>query len=112
MFTIKHVDSRFNEFAIEAGSYSVELGSGDPRGPGYQPFRFMTYDNKYRDESYTGLWVGEHHDQRSPVTDTIYVMNRYGATVGVYHFHAPQGVECVSAQADPAFVAAARAQAA
>ena len=94
MFTIKHVDSRFNEFAIEAESYSVELGSGDPRGPGYQPFRLMTYDNKYRDNNYTGLWVGDHCDYRAPETDTIYVMNRYGSTIATYHFCAPSLGQC------------------
>lgn len=80
MFTIKHVDSSFNEFAIEAESFEARL---DP-----DCFRFMAYDQKYRDGAYTGLWAGEAHDYKTPDTDTIYVMNSKGATVAVYHFMA------------------------
>ena len=90
MFTIKHVDSHFNEFAMEAESYSVDLGRHPMHELGYEPMRIMTYDSKWRDNNYTGLWVGDHCDYKTPETDTIYVMNRNGATVAVYHFLAPK----------------------
>ena len=110
MFTIKHVDSYFNEFAIEAESYSVELGSGNAGGPGIPKFRFLTYDTKWRDNNYTGMWAGDPCDYKTPDTDTIYVMNRNGATVAVYHFYAPRSAE--NPTQDEPHLAAAQMQAA
>ena len=80
MFTIKHVDSRGNEFAIEAKSYEVQFDHQADL------VRIMTYDTAYRDGCYTGLWAGTPHDHAGPDTDTIYVMNRAGATVARHHF--------------------------
>ncbi len=88
MFTIKHIDRLFNEFAIEAESYEVQFDNAA------NLVRFMTYDKPYRDGSYTGLWAGVPHDHGGPDIDTIYVMNSRGATVAKHHFDAG----CLSGQ--------------
>ena len=82
MFTVKHVDSKGNEFAIEAKSFEVTTDGG--------LFRLMTYDEPYRGGSYKGLWVGKGHEIGLPETDAIYVMNRFGSTIAKYHFCAEQ----------------------
>ena len=84
MFTLKHVDSLFNEFAIEAESYEVALDNAA------NLIRIMSYDTKYRDGNYTGLWVGTPCDYGGPDTDTVYIMNRHGSTIAKHHFHAPR----------------------
>jgi hypothetical protein len=96
MFTIKHVDSRFNEFAIEAQSYSHTVGHGQAV--------FSAYAGPHRDGECLGIWTGEPYDYKTPDSDAIYVMNRYGATVATYHFYAP----CAGASLiDPASLQAA-----
>lgn len=112
MFTVKHVAPNGDEFAIEAESYEVQW---DHQA---DIVRVMTYDQKHRDGNYTGLWVGvpaRSGNRMVPdfATHTIYVMNRYGATVSTV-LYADQQAACgigepavdASYQADPSLLAA------
>jgi hypothetical protein len=80
MFTIKHVDHLFNEFCIEAVSFSRAVGHGQAV--------FAAYATPHREGECVGIWSGAPYDSKTPDTDTIYVMNRHGSTVAVYHFDA------------------------
>ena len=92
MFTIKHVDSLGNEFAIEAESYEVAFEHQS------NFVRIVTYDNKFRDGCYTGLWAGIPHDNGGPDVETIYVMNSRGSTIATHHFKAEELTAQASAQ--------------
>lgn len=79
MFTVKHVKANGEEFIVECASFFAD------RVEGSMTHRFRTFDTPYVSMDYTGLWLGE------PMTDsidceTIYVMNRYGATVATHKF--------------------------
>lgn len=80
MFTIKHVDLDGNEFAIEAESYEIQW---DHQA---EMVRLMSYDQKYRDANYTGLWAGRPARGNELSHDTVFVMNRYGSTITSLHF--------------------------
>jgi len=79
MFTIKHTDNRFNDFAVEVASYSTSV---DAEGV----FRLLGFETPYNDGNYIALFAGRPSDHRGPDTDSIYVMNRHGSTVAKYHF--------------------------
>lgn len=99
MFTIKHVDALGNEFAIEAKSYEVQFDRPA------NLVRIMSYDTAYRDGNYTGLWVGSPRDHGLPDADTVYIMNRAGATIARHHFDADWAAKA-QCQANPAVLAA------
>lgn len=81
MFTVKAVDADGNEFAIEAESYEVQWDREQ------NLVRVMTYDQKYRDGNYTGLWVGVPAPDPAPLSvHRIFIMNRYGSTVSTVYY--------------------------
>lgn len=83
MFTVKHVSPDGSEFAIEAESYLVEHDKDQ------NIVRLFTFDSKFRTPDYTGLWAGRPLNERRPQPpETIYVMNRYGATITKLEYEA------------------------
>lgn len=109
MFTIKHIDGTGGEFAIEAESYSIEFERNEGKS---DLIRFLAYDAPYREQNYKAFWVGVREtggNPRSLDSQSIYVMNRYGATVASVHF---EGVPSdywgavTDCQADPEKLAA------
>lgn len=105
MFTVKHVAPNGDEFAIEAESYEVQWDREADL------VRVMTYDQKYRDGNYTGLWVGVpargRNDPSPPDVHAVYVMNRFGSTISTtWYREAPEGHFDHPQQADPELVAA------
>lgn len=82
MFTIKHVDPEGNEFAIEAESYEIQWDRENDL------VRVMTYDLKYKDGNYTGLWVGvPPRGTPSLSVHRVFIMNRYGSTVSTIYYN-------------------------
>jgi hypothetical protein len=100
MFTIKHVAADGSEFAMECASYYVDRTEHEGR------FRFRTFDTPYRTDTFSMLWAGDGPHTSEHLPDTIYVMNRDGATVAKYCFHRSHREESGEAQADPAKLAA------
>jgi len=94
MFTVKHVKPNGDEFLMECVSFCAE------RIDGTMDWRFMTFDKEYRESgAQTGLWVGSARGNGIS-HDTIYVMNRFGATVATHYFEPRDG----AVQADPNYV--------
>jgi hypothetical protein len=79
MFTVKYVKPDGSEFISECASFYIE------RVKGAMERRFFTYDTPYRTGDWSGLWVGS--PEKGDLSDeTIYVMNRFGATVATHRF--------------------------
>lgn len=79
MFTVKHVKPDGSEFISECASFYIE------RVPQTMDKRFLTYDTTYRTGDWSGLWVGS-PEQGDLSDETIYVMNRFGATIATHRF--------------------------
>ena len=80
MFTVKHVKANGEEFIIECASFFAD------RVEGSMTHRFRTFDTPHVTFDHTGLWIGESLNSNIVETETIYVMNRYGATVATHRF--------------------------
>lgn len=86
MFTVKHIKQDGTEFITECASFYVE------RAPDSMEKRFFTYDTPYRTGNWSGLWVGgPEKDDLS--NETIYVMNRFGATVATHRFQPDEQID-------------------
>ena len=80
MFTVKHIDQNGNEFVMECASFSV---AKDEQGL----TRLTTYDTPHRSGDYSGLWAGEAVSSYPMAAWHVFIMNRFGATIGDYHFN-------------------------
>lgn len=80
MFTIKHIDAKGAEFVMECTSYHV---SKDEQGL----TRLIAYETPFATGDYIGLWAGEAVSNSPNASWRIFVMNRFGSTVGAYGFN-------------------------
>ena len=103
MLTIKHIDQEDREFILECTSFCAE------RIEGTLAWRYMAFDKDYMvPGNQIGLWAG---GCRTGLDyDTLYVMNRFGATVATYHFQPQDLGECFQAERKSEGVTAEAAQ--
>lgn len=102
MFTIKHIDINGNEGIVECESFVRER-----RDDGF--IQYLAYGANPLPGEYRASWCGDEEQRTSALTNrqTLYVMNRFGATVATYRFTCPDFSHCGEAkQAVPAFVTA------
>lgn len=101
MFTIKHIAADGNETMFECHQFVRER-----RSDGFT--QFLAYDKNPLPCDYIATWCGDESRSLAGLLEnrqTIYVMNRFGATVATYHFAQPD-FGGPAAQADPAALAA------
>lgn len=80
MFTIKHIDPRGMEFAVECVSYAVEPVADCPGD-----VRIMGFDDNHMSANHVGFWYGRRTGRTLGVNE-IHIMNRFGATVASHYF--------------------------
>lgn len=96
MLTIKHIDENGMETLVECHQFVREF-----RKDGYS--QFLAYGEKPLPNDYIATWCGdENSTDKLRNSQTIYVMNRHGATVSIYSFKQPDFGE----QPDPDRLAA------
>jgi len=83
MFTIKHIAADGNEHMVECHRFARER-----RSEGFT--QFMAYPENPVPMEYIASWCGDERvADRLECDQTIYVMNRFGATVATYRFKQP-----------------------
>lgn len=84
MFTVKHINIDGNENMVECHQFVRER-----RSDGFT--QFLAYGENPMPNDYIATWCGDEEQRTSSLENrqTIYVMNRYGATVATYHFRQP-----------------------
>lgn len=102
MFTVKHINSDGNENMVECHQFVRER-----RSDGFT--QFLAYGENPLPCEYIATWCGD-EDARGGLLEnqqTIYVMNRFGATVATYRFKQPDFSAPLMAQSDPELAEAA-----
>lgn len=102
MFTVKHIGPQGDENMIECHQFVRER-----RNDGFT--QFLAYGERPMPGEYIATWCGdeERHTSSLENRQTIYVMNRFGATVATYNFGQPDfNVASGSVGAEPEPLAA------
>lgn len=101
MFTIKHIDKRGNEHLVQCHSFRTER-----RDDGFMQYLAYGENPTPGDDDYIATWCGDDNRDRSDLSwHTLYVMNRFGATVATHSFRDPD-FGTGAAHADPELLAA------
>lgn len=82
MFTIKHIDKCGDERMVECHRFTKER-----RSDGFA--QFMALDLFPNPGEYIETWCGDDGPSNDLSCHTIYVMNRFGATVATHRFGDP-----------------------
>jgi hypothetical protein len=103
MLTIKHIDADGNEGLVECHSFKRER-----RYDGF--IQYMAFGELPLPNDYIATWCGDEEQRVKPDLNrqTLYVMNRHGATVATYYFRQPDFSQVCgdTCQADPESLAA------
>lgn len=93
MFTVKHIDRNGGEYLVQCHSVVRER-----RSDGLT--QIIAYAENALPGDYITSWCGDEEQRTSSLENrqTIYVMNKYGATVATYHFRQPE-FNCVGGTA-------------
>lgn len=85
MFTVKHIGPQGDENLVQCHQFVRER-----RSDGFT--QFMAYGENPLPSDYIATWCGDEEQRTSSLDNrqTIYVMNRFGATVATYHFKQPE----------------------
>lgn len=92
MFTVKHINIDGNENMVECHQFVRER-----RNDGFT--QFLAYPENPMPNEYVATWCGDEDRHTSTLENrqTIYVMNRFGATVATYNFRQPDFSRCAGA---------------
>lgn len=92
MFTIKHIAADGTEGLVQCNTFARER-----RDDGFT--QFMAYGENPMPGEYIASWCGDEEQRTSDLLNrqTIYVMNRFGATVATYRFNQPDFGACGNA---------------